>query len=344
MTLTHENTKRSAAARQQDAMSVTVIGAGVIGLTTALVLSRAGHTVRIVASKPPEETTSAVAGAIIGGPMFVKPLTQTRSWQATSVREFHKLAENTDTGVGIQHGRMASSVETQTPEWAHTLSGFRECTDTEKTGYPMCVWISSPIVDMPTYLTYLTNQLIDAGVRITHQTIATIEELCKPGTSVVVNCAGLGAAGLSNDAGVYPSRGQHVVVENPGLTEFFFERDGEKTGVTTSWTGFFPHGEHVVLGGNAEDGNWSREPNDTQTQQILDRCIAVEPRLKNTRILGVEVGLRPMRDTVRLEEEMVENTHVIHNYGHGGIGVTLSWGCAESVLAMVESHNSDQNA
>jgi D-amino-acid oxidase len=41
------------------------------------------------------------------------------------------------------------------------------------------------------------------------------------------------------------------------------------------------------------------------------------------------VGLRPARPALRLEAERIGNATVIHNYGHGGAGFTLSWGCAE---------------
>jgi D-amino-acid oxidase len=47
-------------------------------------------------------------------------------------------------------------------------------------------------------------------------------------------------------------------------------------------------------------------------------------------------GLRPYRDqTYRLEPEIVGNKFVVHNYGHGGAGITLSWGCAQEVVSMV---------
>jgi D-amino-acid oxidase len=46
------------------------------------------------------------------------------------------------------------------------------------------------------------------------------------------------------------------------------------------------------------------------------------------------VGLRPGRAEVRLEKELISGKVIIHNYGHGGSGVTLSWGCAEEVVEL----------
>ena len=57
--------------------------------------------------------------------------------------------------------------------------------------------------------------------------------------------------------------------------------------------------------------------------------------LAHAAVLGVSVGLRPCRAVVRLELEEIGEQRVIHNYGHGGAGVTLSWGCAEEVVRLI---------
>jgi len=55
-------------------------------------------------------------------------------------------------------------------------------------------------------------------------------------------------------------------------------------------------------------------------------------------------GLRPYRDqTFRLEPENVGGKFVVHNYGHGGAGITLSWGCAEEVVDLVAAHGYTAN-
>ena len=67
----------------------------------------------------------------------------------------------------------------------------------------------------------------------------------------------------------------------------------------------------------------------------LRNAEALWPDLDRSKIVGGDVGLRPSRTEVRLESEKVEGRLVIHNYGHGGAGVTLSWGCAEEVASLV---------
>ena len=57
----------------------------------------------------------------------------------------------------------------------------------------------------------------------------------------------------------------------------------------------------------------------------------------------VRVGLRPLRPAnVRLERET--GTRIIHNYGHGGSGVTFSWGCAEEVAETIEQLLSERDS
>ena len=74
------------------------------------------------------------------------------------------------------------------------------------------------------------------------------------------------------------------------------------------------------------------------TEHILGKCESLWPELDRSKIVGVAVGLRPSRKLVRLEIEKLSNSKsVIHNYGHGGAGVTLSWGCADEVVRMVSS-------
>ncbi len=92
--------------------SVIVVGAGVIGLTTAVVLAEAGFAVRVLAKQMPENTTSAAAGAM-WGPYLVEPRDRVQAWAEYSLRTFTGLAETPGTGVrlvtGIEASRSASA-------------------------------------------------------------------------------------------------------------------------------------------------------------------------------------------------------------------------------------------
>jgi len=153
------------------------------------------------------------------------------------------------------------------------------------------------------------------------------EEAC-----VVVNCAGLGARELVGDASMEPIRGQIVRVRNPGLERFILD-EANPGGVTY----IIPRSEDCILGGTAEEGEWDTEPDPDVAAGILRRCAALEPRLAGAEVLGHAVGLRPGRPEIRLErEDGPGGAPRVHNYGHGGSGITLSWGCAGETLRLVQ--------
>lgn len=308
---------------------VLVIGAGVIGLSTAVRLAEAGVSVRVRADEPPAGSTSAVAGAIIAGPVTSEPVESAVRWNQLSVAEFTELAGRPGTGVRLARGRMVLSDGDGIPGWARALAGFAPCTPDEQAGYPVAFWLDSPIVDMPRYLDYLAGRLAAAGGELEIRPVGTLAELAGQ-ASVLVNCTGLGARRLVGDEQVKPVRGQHVIVRNPGLTEFFYEQ-----GSGPMITNYLPHGERLVLGGTIHRGNADLTPDADQAEEILRRCAEVEPRLAGVEVVGVEVGLRPGRPRIRLEEERLDGLRVIHNYGHGGVGVGMSWGCASAVADLV---------
>jgi D-amino-acid oxidase len=316
---------------------VVVVGAGVIGLTTAVCLAEAGLDVLVRTAELPHETTSAVAGAMCGPAVFHTEARAAR-WARAGEREFRALAERPDTGVHVTRGRLVSNWGDGggagdgggVPPWAADVPGFALCTPEERAGFRIGFWAELPFADMPRYLSYLTRRAAAAGVRIIRDPVGTLAD-AGASAPVVVNCTGVAARHLANDATVEPVKGQHVVVENPGLTTFFYEGGGD-----TEWTGHFPHGDRVVLGGVAIAGDPDRTPDPAVAEKILARNVRVEPRLAGARILGHEAGLRPVRPAVRLDEErLAGGARCIHNYGHGSVGVTLSWGCAQDVAALV---------
>jgi D-amino-acid oxidase len=91
----------------------------------------------------------------------------------------------------------------------------------------------------------------------------------------------------------------------------------------------------VILGGVAQPGVFDREPDPAVAAAIVRRGAAIEPRLASARVLGHQVGLRPVRREVRLEEQRLGGARCVHNYGHGRSGVSLSWGCAREVQRIV---------
>jgi D-amino-acid oxidase len=186
-----------------------------------------------------------------------------------------------------------------------------------------------PVVDMPQHLGWLLDGLRAAGVGVVRH---RLERLDEAGGDVVVNCTGLGARELVPDTSMTAIRGQVVIVDQGGVDEWVLDQ-----GDPRNLTYVVPRADTVVLGGTAEEGdNESLDPDPLVTAAILYRCMSLVPALVQATVREVRVGLRPARPQVRLERSvLVDGRPVVHCYGHGGAGVTLSYGCAEDVVDLV---------
>jgi D-amino-acid oxidase len=311
---------------------VTVIGAGISGLTTAICLAETGLTVRVLAKDPPANTTSAVAGADWSPYLTDDPRVQ--QWGETSRLVFEELRNTRpEAGIRLVKGMEANRTPGPVPDWAPVLPDFAVCAQKDlPEGYVEGWWFRVPVIDMPRYLTYLENRLAGHGVAIEHVAVSSLDDPVLDGAKVVVNCTGLEARDLVGDPDLYPILGQLVVVANPGIDWFF-----QDSGTDKQLIYFLPHGDHMILGGCAIPNPENEEVDLDLAQGIIERCAAVEPRLRNPVVLGHRVGLRPARPLVRLETDLTHTRPVVHNYGHGGAGVTASWGCAAEVLAHVQA-------
>ncbi|MCW3064953.1 MAG: hypothetical protein JWN32_2125, partial [Solirubrobacterales bacterium] len=193
---------------------VLVLGAGVIGLTTAVCLAEAGHAVRILAAAPPQRTTSRVAGGLWGA-SFMEPADEVRRWLEVSRQELGALADDSETGVRIAPGILASRW-TAAPPPPEIFPGARFEERHAPAGFVGAYRTEVPVVDMPRYLEHLVTRLDRAGISIEPRTVASLAELAAE-AEVLVNCTGAGARDLVPDPELHAVRGQHVVVENPGI-------------------------------------------------------------------------------------------------------------------------------
>lgn len=291
-------------------MRVTVAGAGMAGLTSAYRLAEAGHDVTVVAAAPPRETTSAVAGAVLYPPGRRADERVVR-WTAASLAVFRSQAAP---GVRFRRGHVLLAAGAPDPQWLPAVGTAVRDGDR--------VEFTTAVIDTPVYLGWLLAGVRALGVRVEYRALTSLSGL---GADVVVNAAGLGAGPLAGDASMVPVGGQVVHVTDPGLAGFVVDESGP--GVTY----VIPHGGHVVCGGTEEPGRGDTDPNPGVTADILRRCRALEPRLAEAAVLRSRVGLRPFRPEVRVERE----GDVVHCYGHGGAGITLAWGCAADVAALV---------
>ncbi|MBL1291726.1 FAD-dependent oxidoreductase [Streptomyces sp. NPDC057067] len=303
---------------------VVVVGGGVSGLTTALLLAERGLRVRVWSRDPATDTTSAVAGAL-WWPYRIEPEALVGDWSLETLRVYEELAAAPDeTGVRMAAGVHGGERLSTLGPWARSLKDVSEVAEGLR--------VTLPLIDMPAHLRWLEERLRAAGGVVERRTVRGFAEAAAE-ARVVVNCTGLGSRELVPDPGVRPVRGQLVVVENPGIEEWFAEADPASSATTY----FFPQPGRLVLGGTAEADDARAEPDPRTAEEIVARCARVRPEIAGARVLGHRVGLRPARDAgVRIEaEELPGGGLLVHNYGHGGAGVTVARGCARAAAQLV---------
>lgn len=310
-------------------MRAIIVGCGVSGLTTAILFQEAGWHTTIWTAAMPMDTVSSVAAAQ-WYPFKAYPQDKVLRWGKRAYGVFADLADDPRSGVYMREGIELWRMRVPDPWWAAAVPHFGRCPAADlRPGYVDGYRFAVPIIEMPIYLQYLFTRFTAAGGRVEMRTLNELGEAIGA-ADVVVNCSGLGAYTLAGDTSMAPIRGQIVRVRNPGLTEFILDEEPPK-----DVTYILPRTTDCILGGTTDAGIWDTTPDPDVAAAIVRRCVALEPRLANAEVIEHKVGLRPGRPTIRLErEEGADGLHIIHNYGHGGAGVTLSWGCSEEVLAL----------
>ncbi len=297
---------------------VIVVGAGVVGLSCAVRLLEAGHRVDVLARDLPLETTSAVAAAI-WYPYRALPQDRVTAWSGASYAEFVGLAGEPDTGVRMLTGTEVLAERTPDPWWRPAVPSLDRETALPA-GYRDGWTFVTPVVEMPVYLRWLTARVEALGGTLTRMNLPGLPE-----AELVVNCAGLGARLMAADRSVVPVRGQVLAVEQVGLERWWLDSAGP--------TYVVPRSRDIIVGGTDDEGDWSRTPSPETARAILARATRLVPELEGAKVLRHKVGLRPVRPAVRVERQ----GSVVHCYGHGGAGVTLSWGTADEVVGLVAS-------
>lgn len=298
-------------------MRVIVVGAGVVGLSCAVRLLEAGHRVDVLARDLPLETTSAVAAAI-WYPYRALPQDRVTAWSGASYAEFVGLAGEPGTGVRMVTGTEVFTERQGEPWWRSAVPSLDRETALPE-GYADGWTFVTAVAEMPVYLRWLQARVEELGGTVTRMNLPSLPT----GGDVVVNCSGLGARLMGADKSVVPVRGQVVYVEQVGLDRWWLD--------SAAPTYVVPRSRDIVVGGTDEEGEWSRTPVPEVAAEILARATRLVPELAGARVLRHKVGLRPVRPAVRVERV----GDVVHCYGHGGAGMTLSWGTADEVVGLV---------
>lgn len=306
-------------------------------------LAEAGNAVTILADESGQRTTSAAAAAI-WLPYDVGAGDKVMEWSLATYKRLRKLAANPQTGVSMLELRQLSRRHPlAVPPWATAL-GARSLPNEARRGSGPLLFADGyslfvPLMDTTRYLSYLADRLAALGGTINKGVhLESFQDVSSgSGLDLIVNCAGIGARELAPDSELEPHRGQVAIVPKLDLP-FAVACDDPPLMYA------IPRERDCVFGGtNCVSGNL--RPSAGETEAIVNECsrmLNIPPPC----VLDSRVGLRPYRRPgVRLESgKLGDGTNIIHNYGHGGSGFTLSWGCAEEVVRLAQSLTSTQAA
>ena len=323
--------------------NVAIIGAGVSGLTCGVVLAEHGYRTAIFAKEIGQQTTSSVAAAV-WFPYHVEPAERVIPLALETYQVLLDLARFPESGVSIIESRQfLRTGEIEIPDWAIPLgaqhlssvaTGLWPVQDyaqpggySFKSGFSLRV----PLMDTTIYLDYLTERFLKAGGEINANVDFKSLEDVDSKSNLVINCAGIGARELVCDHDLEPHRGQVAIVPRiEGLSSAIVCDDAPLMYA-------IPRAKDCVFGGT-NDVTDTLLADPATTSRIIAECSRVL-NIDKPPVLAERVGLRPFRRSgMRLERDCLRDSRtIIHNYGHGGAGFTLSWGCAREVLEAATS-------
>jgi D-amino-acid oxidase len=337
-------------------MRIAIVGRGVIGLSCGVTLARAGHAVTIL-SRPPERevVTTSIVSAAFWFP-YLTTVDPTAGFDEAdlagpSLDHFCAISKFPEAGVSLVDATEYVGAPATLPDrWWHRRPEvrFRPLEASEIPTIPAFGPLTGgaefrlPMVYMPGYLVWLADQFRRAGGTEQLVEIASLDEVRD--CDAVVNCTGIDARTVVPDPEVKAIRGQVLAVRDvpyPHNRLYFLDQGDnfEKDPVY-----IVPRGRDVVLGGTAEPlppelasltSLKAHQGSAAATARIIERCSLLRPEFAAARDLTVKVGLRPYRSPSRIEWDGRGRTPIVHCYGHGGGGVTLSWGSAAVVSRLI---------
>lgn len=318
---------------------VTVVGAGVVGLSAAIRLAQTRRfDVRIVAAEVGPRTLSRIAAAVWYPYAVAHP--RIEAWLRESLRSYRALHRSGVPGIEPIAGReLFRSPQAESrwkdllPDYAHDAGATIGADARFVDRYAFTTYV----IEMPKYLPWLEEHVRRLGVPIEVRRLTSLDEATSQ-DGVVVNCSGIWARRLVPDPELKPTLGQLVRVEKSSIAQFSLDETPGRPAYV------IPRHDDVVLGTIDEPWDADRDgldppaPTPEREHAIRARCAALDARTEGLPVLETYCGLRPARREVRLEWDAALATNgirVVHAYGHGGAGVTLSWGTAHDVVALV---------
>ncbi|KAL7272781.1 hypothetical protein RUND412_004393 [Rhizina undulata] len=349
---------------------IIVLGAGVIGLQTALTLLERGYECIVVAKHWPGDDTIEYASMKAGAHWRTHAGPEDPSgqkWDAETYRHWNDLIQKEKDDAGLELIQAYYYWNEPTAEthdngsniwWRNVVFSFATIpVSALPPGVHFGVSYLSFCLNPATYLSRLLREIAALGgklLKLSHEVKSLEDVFNLPGIAGdddilgLVNCTGLGARELVGDDAMYPGRGQTILVS--GEAEALRLRSGRRNGEGKSELTYTIRrpGAGTILGGSNDAGDWNPQIDEDLNKSIISRCAKLAPELlhdeageKKFRILARSVGRRPMRKGgPRIEAEWIEvkgrRKIICHHYGHGGAGYQNSVGSARDAVELIE--------
>ncbi|XP_056313511.1 D-amino-acid oxidase-like isoform X2 [Danio aesculapii] len=301
--------------RENFVMKVCIIGAGVIGLSTAQSIYQHFHsrvsplTIEVYADIFTPLTTSDGAAGLWQPYLYDKGNVKETQWNKETFNYLLSFLASPDSvkmGIFLQSGYNLCAEPMPEPSFKEAVLGFRQLSKRELEMFPgySFGWFNTALmIEGKTYLPWLMNWLKQKGVTFFQRKIDSFKELSDSGADVIINCSGVRSGELQPDPELQPARGQIIKVDAPWLKHWVITHDST-SGVYDS-PYIIPGSRLVTVGGVFQVGNWNRLNSSVDHKGIWEAACKLEPSLQ-----------------------------IIHNYGHGGFGLTIHRGCAEEAARL----------
>jgi len=332
------------------AVRVAVVGAGIAGLSSANAIQERFPEARVtlIAEKfSPDTTSDGAAGLWWPYLMEETPEEDISRYAEDTWKYLERLWKSPMGGrLGLSLIPCLRPIDTvqPLPSFGHFVYGFGELDASQvqrrfgRPDWKQCLRAVVWICEGSKLLPHLLETFRARGGVVLQRRLDALQQLADD-FDVIVNCTGLGAKELQQDPLVYPIRGHIIRVKAPWIKSVLIDDSDIGNYI-------IPNQDTVVLGGTHDRDQWDTEPRQVDRSFVHDGCSSLFPSLKDAEVVTEWIGLRPGRLRLRVETQPV-TVHgrpmtVIHNYGHGGSGLTLFWGCALRVVELLEQVTEEQ--
>jgi D-amino-acid oxidase len=340
---------------------VSILGAGVTGLTTGIKLLES----------LPNCTVTAHAERTVGSDCRVAPITSNAAcaiwlpiwtadekdsppdygarlsrWCDISLQKFSELADVEGNPFGITWVTNYELYEslTEAPDFVQRMPEFSEGYQRGLPDSPHphnYVWtFRTPVIETPIYLKRLRDQFVSMGGRIaTERVFGSLDDILRLDSEIIFNCLGLGSRDIFEDQDLVGKFGQLLLLPHCDIDYAIGAGD----------YCLIPRSDHLIFGSLFLP--WTTgdhiTPKEEATTALFDTIIRWSGKRVGKQLIQLDhlkfhdvecavSGVRPYRASgVRIEKERIAMKTIIHNYGHGGGGVTLSWGCAAEAISLL---------